>query len=34
MRYEVVAIGNPVYDIIVTPSAKSRGRILSGCSIN
>jgi len=34
MRYEVVAIGNPVYDIIITPSAKSRGRILSGCSIN
>ncbi|RLF20256.1 MAG: ribokinase [Thermoprotei archaeon] len=34
MRYDVVAIGNPVYDIIITPFAKSRGRVLSGCSIN
>ncbi len=29
-----MGIGNPVYDIIVTPSMKTDGRVLSGCSTN
>ncbi len=29
-----MGIGNPVYDIIVTPSVKTDGRVLSGCSTN
>lgn len=29
-----VAIGNPVYDSIVTPSVSTQGRVLSGCSTN
>ncbi|RLF25314.1 MAG: ribokinase, partial [Thermoprotei archaeon] len=32
--YDVVAIGNPVYDIIITPFVRSKGRVLSGCSVN
>jgi sugar/nucleoside kinase (ribokinase family) len=32
--YDLVAIGNPVYDIIETPFVKSFGRVLSGCSFN
>ena len=32
--YDLVAIGNPVYDVIETPFVKSIGRILSGCSFN
>jgi len=32
--YDLVAIGNPVYDIIETPFVKSIGRVLSGCSFN
>ncbi len=34
MIYDVLAIGNPVYDVIITPLVKSKGRILSGCSVN
>ena len=34
MSFDLVAIGNPVYDIIVTPSVKTEGRVLSGCSTN
>jgi sugar/nucleoside kinase (ribokinase family) len=29
-----VGIGNPVYDTIVTPQARTKGRVLSGCSTN
>ena len=32
MTFDLVGIGNPVYDIIVTPSVKTDGRVLSGCS--
>ncbi len=31
---EMVAIGNPVFDIIETPFVKTDGRVLSGCSTN
>jgi sugar/nucleoside kinase (ribokinase family) len=34
LSFDLVAIGNPVYDIIVTPSVKTDGRVLSGCSTN
>lgn len=34
MVFDVVGIGNPVYDIIVTPVIKTDGRVLSGCSTN
>lgn len=34
MTFDLVGIGNPVYDIIVTPSMKTEGRVLSGCSTN
>ncbi len=34
MTYDLVAVGNPVYDLIVTPRAKTSERILSGCSTN
>jgi len=34
MTYDLVAIGNPVYDLISTPSIKTSERILSGCSTN
>ena len=34
MAYDIVAIGNPVYDIIQTPNLVTDGRILSGCSTN
>jgi len=30
----IVAIGNPVFDIIETPFIKTNGRVLSGCSTN
>ena len=33
-RYMLVAIGNPVFDIIETPYIKTNGRVLSGCSVN
>src|SRR3989304_9389984 len=32
--FDLVGIGNPVYDMIVTPSIKTNGRVLSGCSTN
>lgn len=32
--FDVVAIGNPVYDIIITPHVRTEGRVLSGCSTN
>ncbi|MHA1616103.1 MAG: PfkB family carbohydrate kinase [Candidatus Njordarchaeales archaeon] len=31
---DVTAIGNPVYDIIITPYIRTNGRVLSGCSTN
>ncbi len=34
MGFDLVGIGNPVYDSIVTPLSKTNGRILSGCSTN
>ncbi len=34
MKFKVVAIGNPVYDEIITPYLKTDGRVLSGCSTN
>ena len=34
MTYDLVAIGNPVYDIIITPYISTKGRVLSGCSTN
>lgn len=34
MAYDLVAIGNPVYDIIHTPHISAKGRVLSGCSTN
>jgi len=30
----ITAVGNPVYDIIVTPHVSTNGRVLSGCSTN
>jgi len=32
--YDIAAIGNPVFDIIITPYVKTNGRVLSGCSTN
>ncbi len=32
--YDLVAIGNPVYDEIITPYIRTEGRVLSGCSTN
>jgi sugar/nucleoside kinase (ribokinase family) len=32
--FDLVGIGNPVYDSIVTPRSKTNGRVLSGCSTN
>lgn len=32
--YDLVAIGNPVYDEITTPYTRTAGRVLSGCSTN
>ncbi len=32
--YDLVCIGNPVYDIIETPYVKTDNRVLSGCSVN
>ncbi len=34
MKYDLVAIGNPVYDLISTPRITTSQRILSGCSTN
>lgn len=32
--FDLVGIGNPVYDTIVTPQTRTDGRVLSGCSTN
>ena len=32
--FDLVGIGNPVYDSIVTPHSRTKGRVLSGCSTN
>jgi len=32
--FDLVGIGNPVYDSIITPLSRTDGRILSGCSTN
>jgi sugar/nucleoside kinase (ribokinase family) len=32
--FDLVGIGNPVYDSIVTARSKTKGRVLSGCSTN
>ena len=32
--YDLLCIGNPVYDLIETPYVKTEGRVLSGCSVN
>ncbi len=34
MTFNLVGIGNPVYDIIITPAIRTDGRVLSGCSTN
>jgi sugar/nucleoside kinase (ribokinase family) len=34
LTFDLVGIGNPVYDTIVTPQARTKGRVLSGCSTN
>lgn len=34
MPFDLVGIGNPVYDVIITPWIKTDGRVLSGCSTN
>jgi len=33
-KYDLVGIGNPVYDTIETPYISTKGRVLSGCSTN
>src|SRR5512147_2983570 len=32
--FDLVCIGNPVYDEIITPHIRTEGRVLSGCSTN
>jgi sugar/nucleoside kinase (ribokinase family) len=32
--FDLVCIGNPVYDQIITPYIRTEGRVLSGCSTN
>ena len=32
--FDLVGIGNPVYDTIITPFSRTNGRVLSGCSTN
>ena len=32
--YDLVCVGNPVYDEIITPHIQTEGRVLSGCSTN
>jgi sugar/nucleoside kinase (ribokinase family) len=34
LTFDLVGIGNPVYDTIITPWNKTEGRVLSGCSTN
>jgi sugar/nucleoside kinase (ribokinase family) len=32
--FDLVGVGNPVYDSIITPLSRTSGRVLSGCSTN
>ena len=32
--FDLVGVGNPVYDSIITPFSRTDGRVLSGCSTN
>jgi sugar/nucleoside kinase (ribokinase family) len=32
--FDLVGVGNPVYDNIITPFSRTNGRVLSGCSTN
>jgi sugar/nucleoside kinase (ribokinase family) len=32
--FDLVGVGNPVYDSIITPFSRTNGRVLSGCSTN
>ena len=32
--FDLVGVGNPVYDSIITPFIRTKGRVLSGCSTN
>ena len=32
--FDLVGVGNPVYDSIITPLSRTDGRVLSGCSTN
>jgi len=32
--FDLVGVGNPVYDSIITPLSRTNGRVLSGCSTN
>jgi sugar/nucleoside kinase (ribokinase family) len=34
LTFDLVGIGNPVYDTIITPWNRTEGRVLSGCSTN
>lgn len=34
MKYDLMGVGNPVYDLISTPRITTKQRILSGCSTN
>jgi len=34
LTFDFIGIGNPVYDIIITPMVRTDGRVLSGCSTN
>jgi len=34
LRYKFTAVGNPVYDLIITPYVSTKTRVLSGCSTN
>lgn len=34
MKKHLLAFGNPVYDVIITPFLQVNGRVLSGCSTN
>ena len=34
MKKRILGIGNPVYDVIMTPVLTRRERVLSGCSTN
>jgi sugar/nucleoside kinase (ribokinase family) len=34
LQYDLIGVGNPVYDTIITPRTRTDGRVLSGCSTN